>query len=130
MNNTFLTESKDKKIEFDYFEIEKIDSEHVFLVNISTTFSDYIDVKVSKSKKILLLRLKAPIQRVNSSTQMVNTTMEFELPGYVETEGYYLNKTGTNIFLIFHKKKKYTLNENSLFGRYFVDTCKRKCFCK
>lgn len=107
MNNTFLAESKDKKIEFDYFEIEKIDSEHVFLVNISSTFSDYIEVKVSKSKKILLLRLKAPIHRINSLTHMVNTAMEFGLPEYVETEGYYLNKNGTNIFLIFHKKKVY-----------------------
>ena len=104
MSNGFLVESNAKKIEFDYFEIEKIDSEHVFLVNISSTFTDYIDVEICKSKKALLLNLEIPIHRVNLPTDIVNANMEFGLPEYVEIDGYYINKNGTNIFLIFHKR--------------------------
>ncbi len=104
MNNTFLLNSNERKVEFDYFEIEKIDSERVFLVNISSTFSDYIDVEINNPENELLVNLEAPIHAVDLPTKVLHTNMEFTLPESINVEDYYLNKNGTNIFLIFHKK--------------------------
>ena len=101
MTDDFLVQKTLSRKVFGYFEIEKTQSDSIFMISIHSPYSEYLDVKVDEEANTIVLTSLFPTYSLPTENESGND-LTFSLPDMLQGAQHILKRTSRNIFLVFH----------------------------